>query len=229
MNLSIVIPVFRNESTIARALTSIEHSVAGVDHPSTLNVVVVIDGIVDGSLDIVRSWQTSTKLSNHVIIQDNAGIAAARNVAWRNATTEWITFLDADDEMTTARLAFVQDRLRSGTVFIGQQDLVIAEGLRLPNSGSSSSNDSAKPTFHITSMLIERAVLDSLGGFDESLRLSDDWDLAIRLKEIGVPIEYVEEFFVRRHIHGQNASYDEATVSREYLRTIRDHIRRSRS
>ncbi|MFM7048312.1 MAG: hypothetical protein ACKOXA_02010 [Polynucleobacter sp.] len=42
------------------------------------------------------------------------------------------------------------------------------------------------------------------------------------------PIEYVEEYFVRRHIHGQNASYDEATVSREYLRTIRDHIRRSR-
>ena len=78
-------------------------------------------------------------------------------------------------------------------------------------------------------MLIERAVLDSLGGFDESLRLSDDWDLAIRLKEIGVPIEYVEEFFVRRHIHGANASYDEATVSREYIRTIRDHIRRSRS
>jgi hypothetical protein len=42
------------------------------------------------------------------------------------------------------------------------------------------------------------------------------------------PIEFVEEFFVRRHIHGANASYDEATVSREYLRTIRDHIRRSR-
>jgi glycosyltransferase involved in cell wall biosynthesis len=229
VNLSIVIPVFRNESTIARALTSIEHSVAGVGHPSTLNVVVVIDGIVDGSLDIVRSWQTSTKLSNHVIIQDNAGIAAARNVAWRNATTEWITFLDADDEMTTVRLSFVQDRLRSGTVFIGQQDLVIAEGLRLPNSAPSSSNTASSPTFHFTSMLIERTVLDSLGGFDESLRLSDDWDLAIRLKEIGVPIEYVEEFFVRRHIHGQNASYDEATVSREYLRTIRDHIRRSRS
>lgn len=229
MNLSIVIPVFRNESTIARALTSIEHSVAGVDHPSVPNIVVVIDGIVDGSLDVVRTWQTSTNISHQVIIQNNAGIAAARNVAWRSASTDWVTFLDADDEMTTARLAFVQDRLRSGTVFIGQQDLVIAEDLRLPNSGSSSSNDPAKPTFHITSMLIERAVLDSLGGFDESLRLSDDWDLAIRLKEIGVPIEYVEEFFVRRHIHGQNASYDEATVSGEYIRTIRDHIRRSRS
>lgn len=229
MNLSIVIPVYRNEATVARALESIERSSAGMVDPSELSVVIVIDGVVDGSLDIVRSWQTSTRISNHVVIQDNAGIAAARNVAWRTASSEWITFLDADDEMTTARLSFVRNQLRPGTVFIGQQDLVIAEGLRLPNSAPSSSDGSAKPTFHITSMLIERAVLVALGGFDESLRLSDDWDLAIRLREIGVPIEYVEEFFVRRHIHGQNASYDEATVSREYLRTIRDHIRRSRT
>lgn len=229
MNLSIVIPVYRNEATISRALDSIESCWAELHNPSGLHLVIVIDGIIDSSLDIVRSWQTSTNLPNHVIIQDNAGIAAARNVAWRNATTEWITFLDADDEMTIARLSFVQDRLRSGTVFIGQQDLVIAAGLRLPNSAPSSSNTASSPTFHITSMLIERALLDSLGGFDESLRLSDDWDLAIRLKEIGIPIEYVGKFFVRRHIHGANASYDEATVSREYIRTIRDHIRRSRS
>jgi len=229
MNLSIVIPVFRNEATIARALRSIEDSAAGIDQRSDLNVVIVIDGIVDGSLDIVRTWQTSTNIPHQVITQENAGIAAARNVAWRATTTDWITFLDADDEMTIPRLTFVRHRLRPSTVYIGQQDLVITEGLRLPNSGPSSSNESDKPTFHITSMLIERTVLESLGGFDESLRLSDDWDLAIRLKEIGVPIEYVEEFFVRRHIHGRNASYDEATVSREYLRTIRDHIRRSRS
>lgn len=228
MNLSIVIPVYRNEATIARALESIENSSAELVDPSELTVIIVIDGMVDGSLDIVRAWQTSTSIPNHVIIQDNAGIAAARNVAWKTASSEWITFLDADDEMTIARLSFVRDHLRPDTVFIGQQDLVVAEGLRLPNSAPSSSNESAKPTFHITSMLIERTVLVALGGFDESLRLSDDWDLAIRLREIGVPIKYVEEFFVRRHIHGQNASYDEAAVSREYLRTIRDHLRRSK-
>jgi glycosyltransferase involved in cell wall biosynthesis len=87
VNFSIVIPVFRNELTIERALMSIEHSAASIDHPSAPNVVVVIDGIVDGSLDIVQTWQRSTNIPHQVITQNNAGIAAARNVGWRSAST----------------------------------------------------------------------------------------------------------------------------------------------
>lgn len=229
MNLSFVIPVYRNESTIARALRSVDDSWSAIGCPDGVHVVVVIDGVVDGSLDIVNAWHDATRLPHRVIVQDNAGIATARNVAWKAATTDWITFLDADDETTIDRLVYARDRVQPGTVSIGQQELVVSAGLRVPGTSSSSTGDSDAPTFHITSMLIERSVLASLGGLDESLRLSDDWDLAIRLREHAVPIDYVEEPFVRRHIHGQNASFDESTASKEYLQAIRAHLRRSRS
>ncbi len=229
MNLSFVIPVYRNESTVARALQSVDDSWSAIGCPGGLNVVVVLDGVVDGSLDIVNAWSKATRLPHQIVVQSNAGIAAARNVAWRAATTEWITFLDADDETTIVRLVYARDRALPDTVSIGQQELVVSSGLRVPGTRSSSTSDRDAPTFHITSMLIERTVLDSLGGFDESLRLSDDWDLAIRLKENDVPIHFVEEPFVRRFIHGQNASFDESTTSKEYLQAIRAHLQRSKS
>lgn len=228
MNLSILIPVHRNELTVARTLRSIENSSVELDIQPKLQVIIVIDGVVDGSIDIVRRWQQSTKIHHAVIIQGNSGIAAARNVAWRRSNSTWVTFLDADDEMTSQRLVFARDRLRPNTVFIGQQDLINTSGLRLPNSGRVSRSNPEVPKFYIPSMLIERSALSTIGGLDESLRLSDDWDLAVRLRENSIPIELVAEHFVRRHIHGNNASFDEPTVSHEYLRTIREHLRRSR-
>ena len=75
-------------------------------------------------------------------------------------------------------------------------------------------------------MLIERSVLETLGGFREGLSFGDDWDLMIRLRERRIDFEYVEEDFLIRHIHGDNVSFDEETTLREYLRAIRDHVSR---
>jgi glycosyltransferase involved in cell wall biosynthesis len=221
VDLTVLIPVYRNAATIGRTLASIDTVRTIVDQVTELNVVIVVDGIMDSSIDVIESWRATTRVPTAVIVQDNRGVASARNVAWRAATTNWVTFLDADDELTLERVQFAERGLRSNTVYVGRQEVIADGGLRIPGA-----KQNQPPAFLIITMLVERSILEALGGFDESLSVSDDWNLAIRLKEYGIPINFVDQSFVKRHIHGDNASYDEVTVSREYLRNIREHRKR---
>ena len=224
MDLTILVPVHRNEATIGRTLASIDRTWVEAQRPDGLHVVIVVDGIVDSSLDIIERWRVSTPIPTAVIVQTNAGIANARNVAWRAASTDWVTFLDADDELTIERLTFADGVLGLGTVYVGRQDVIVKAGLRIPGA-----RQDRRPDMHLMTMLLEVSVLQSVGGLNESLRVSDDWDLAIRLNEHGIPIKFVDEPFVTRHIHGGNASHDEVAVSREYLRAIHEHLKRRSS
>ncbi len=221
MDLTVLIPVYRNAATIGRTLASIDAVRAKVDQVTELNAVIVVDGIMDSSIDVIENWRVTTRVPTAVIVQDNRGVANARNVAWRAATTNWVTFLDADDELTPDRVQFAERGMRSHTAYVGRQEVIADGGLRIPGA-----KQNQPPAFLVITMLVERLILEALGGLDESLSVSDDWNLAIRLKEHGIPIEYVDQAFVKRHIHGANASYDEATVSREYLWNIREHRKR---
>ena len=57
-------------------------------------VIVVDDGSTDQSLAIARSFASSRC---HVVTQEHAGAAAARNLAFRLSQGEFIQYLDADD------------------------------------------------------------------------------------------------------------------------------------
>jgi glycosyltransferase involved in cell wall biosynthesis len=221
VDLTVLIPVYRNAATIGRTLASIDAVGTKVGQVIELNAIIVVDGIIDSSIDVIESWCATTRIPTVVIVQENRGVANARNVAWRAATTNWVTFLDADDELTPERVQFAERGLRSHTVYVGRQEVIADGGLRIPGA-----KQNQPPPFLIISMLVERSILEALGGLDESLSVSDDWNLAIRLKEYGIPINFVDQSFVKRHIHGANASYDEVTVSREYLRNIREHRKR---
>jgi glycosyltransferase involved in cell wall biosynthesis len=226
MDLSVIIPVHRNEATIRRTLESIDASWRAVDSPAGLAVIVVIDGDVDASHRICREWMSRCDLPASLTLQENAGIGSARNVGWRQATSAWVTFLDADDEITPTRLRFAMGPLETGAVYVGRQGLQVREGLRVPSLPGSDFGEHEGGRFYFISMLIERRTLDAVGGFGEIFTVGDDWDLMVRLRESGVPVEYIDLDFVIRHIHGGNASFDEIASTREYLRAIRAHVKR---
>jgi glycosyltransferase involved in cell wall biosynthesis len=56
-------------------------------------VIVIDDGSVDGSRELLKSWDSQCK----IIFQDNRGAAAARNRGLTEAKGQYIQFLDADD------------------------------------------------------------------------------------------------------------------------------------
>src|SRR5437868_12130431 len=89
--ISVVIPLYNKERFIARALQSVFAQTF-----RDLEVIVIDDGSTDRSLEVVARF-SDPRL--RVIRQANAGPGAARNRGARESTSEFIAFLDADDEL----------------------------------------------------------------------------------------------------------------------------------
>lgn len=88
---SIIIPVYNTEKYISECL----HSVTQQSYPH-IEIIAVDDGSTDNSLSILNDISaTDSRLK--VFSQRNQGVSAARNLALKKVTGEYIMFVDADD------------------------------------------------------------------------------------------------------------------------------------
>lgn len=91
MKLSIVIPVYRVESTLDRCL----NSVVNQDF-ADFEVILVDDGSPDRCPQLCDEWAVKEPRIR-VIHQANGGLSVARNTGIEAAKGEFITFVDSDD------------------------------------------------------------------------------------------------------------------------------------
>lgn len=89
----VVIPCFKKEATVGRAINSVKQQTL-----SNFVCVVVIDGSPDNS-EVIARINTKDDLRFRVIVQENRGVAHARNRGIAEIDAPFISALDADDEM----------------------------------------------------------------------------------------------------------------------------------
>jgi glycosyltransferase involved in cell wall biosynthesis len=94
--ISVVIPAWRAERTIARAIRSVLAQTVAVDE-----IIVVDDGSPDDTAAAVAPFGDRVRL----VRQANAGASAARNTGVAAARGDLVGFLDADDEWLPERIA----------------------------------------------------------------------------------------------------------------------------
>lgn len=87
---SVVMPLYNKRASVSHAIQSVL-----VQTERDFELVVVDDGSTDGSSDVVRKIQDSRL---RLIAQQNCGEGGARNRGIREARSDLIAFLDADDE-----------------------------------------------------------------------------------------------------------------------------------
>ena len=85
---SIIVPVYNGEATIARCLDSL----LAQTYPCL--EILVID---DGSSDRTRSVLEPYRGRIHLLCQTHSGVAAARNMGLQRAAGDFLLFVDADD------------------------------------------------------------------------------------------------------------------------------------
>src|SRR5690606_10239697 len=93
MNISVIIPLYNAEKYIAKALDSC------LALSEVKEIIVIDDGYKDNAKEIVTQYQEKhpiIKLYEHPN-NENRGAGESRNVGIKNATQEYIAFLDADD------------------------------------------------------------------------------------------------------------------------------------
>lgn len=107
MKLSIVIPVYRVERTLNRCVESvISQSFRDIQ------VILVDDGSPDRCPQMCDEWAERDPRIQ-VIHKQNGGLSDARNEGIYQATGEYITFVDSDDDLTDdtlAHLMYLLDR-----------------------------------------------------------------------------------------------------------------------
>ena len=91
MKLSIIVPVYRVETTLERCILSIVCQTF-----SDFEVILVDDGSPDDCPRICDEW-AERDYRIKVVHKQNGGLSDARNVGIEIAQGEWITFVDSDD------------------------------------------------------------------------------------------------------------------------------------
>ncbi len=89
--MSIIIPVYKVEDYLRKALDSVAAQTF-----TDFEAIVVNDGSPDNCLAIIREY-VERYPNFHLIDQKNAGLSAARNAGLREASGEYVAFLDSDD------------------------------------------------------------------------------------------------------------------------------------
>ena len=181
--ISVVIPVFNGEITIQETIESVLNQTF-----SDFEIIVINDGSTDSTLEIVSNI-LDPRLN--VLTYPNAGLAASRNRGITLSKGEYIAFLDADDLWTPDKLEAQLDLLQanseaavaySWTNCIDKQNSFLRRGYYLSVSGevyqhlllTNFLENGSNP-------LIRHQALKAVGGFDESLKSSEDWEMYLRL------------------------------------------------
>lgn len=195
-DVAVVVPVRDDAEGLAATLASIG-PVGGDDG---VGEVIVVD---DGSrTPVARDGANGVRVLRH---DASRGPAAARNTGWRATTRPVVAFVDADvvlpEGWLPALLAHLDDpataavapRIRASA---GRAPgwLAAYEAHRfpldlgpLPSPVRPAARVSYVPT---AAVLVRRAALEAVGGFDEALRLGEDVDLVWRLAGAGHGVRY---------------------------------------
>jgi glycosyltransferase involved in cell wall biosynthesis len=150
----------------------------------SFELLIVDDGSVDGGPE--RAERLADPRIHVIRNARRTGLAAALNVGLARARGEFVARLDADDVARPARLEQQVGFLRSHpqVALVGSQARLIDETGAVIGTVERSREDASirwysmwdNPFIH-SSVMFRRAEVAALGGYDESLRLCEDWEL----------------------------------------------------
>lgn len=89
--ISIIVPVYNTETFLEKCLTSLINQTL-----SDIEIICINDGSTDNSLAILEKYAKEDSRIK-IITQENSGQSVARNNGIKNATGEYIGFIDSDD------------------------------------------------------------------------------------------------------------------------------------
>lgn len=93
MKYSIIVPYWNSEKWLRRCLDSL------IDQKGDFEFLLVDDGSTDNSEQIAEEYESKDKRFRTYYNEREKGVSGARNTGLSHATGDWITFLDADDEL----------------------------------------------------------------------------------------------------------------------------------
>ena len=181
MNISVVIPCFNRKNTLSRSIDSVINQ---THKPS--EIIIVDDGSTDGTRDLIFKSYPDIKY----FFQTKKGVSSARNKGIRESSSEWIAFLDSDDEWLPQKLEKQKNQLEKhpGIFISHNNEIWIRNGMRVNQMKKHQKYggyifDKCLDICRMSpsSVLIHNRVFEDVGVFDEKLQVCEDYDLWLRI------------------------------------------------
>jgi len=199
----ILMPVYNSERYIAESIESVI-----AQSLSNWRLIIVDDLSTDRTRQIILSY--AEKDPRIVLLKgEHKGIAAAINMALSEVTADLVARLDGDDIATHNRLAVQYDFMQShrDVVVVGANAMLIDEhGKPLKRRSSPVGWEKIENILKTRNCIchpatmIRTSALRQIGGYRDKFRTSQDYDLWLRISELG-KIENISQdlLLYRRH------------------------------
>lgn len=160
-------------------------------------LIIVDDGSTDGTLDIIDSFDDKRIT---LINRSGSGITGALNRGLREASGKYIARQDGDDISHPDRLekqvSFLKEHPK--VALVGTASKIIDENGRLIDKRHVLRQPTIddlvqKNRFIHGSVMMRRDAVESVGGYDETFKYTEDYDLWLRIAEKH-PVRNIDEF-----------------------------------
>jgi glycosyltransferase involved in cell wall biosynthesis len=205
-SVSVIMPVYNGAAFLAEAIESVY-----AQNHANLELIVVDDASTDNSASIASQLGATVIQHTH-----NQGAAAARNRGLEVAQGDLVAFLDADD-------LWVADKLQKQFLALEQNPELVGVGCYVkPFHQNISHPEMVLETFvpQLGTSLFAREVFARVGHFDPSLRMAEDLDWLLRLRDLHEPFALLPEPLLHYRIHQSNTSSDKRKLDTWTLRVL---------
>ncbi|EIM62249.1 glycosyltransferase family 2 protein [Desulfobacter postgatei] len=179
--ISVIIPTFNRAWTLKRAVDS----ALAQDYPHR-EIIVVDDGSTDGTRDLLAGYKDKIR----VLVQENKGVSAARNLGIQESQGSFIALLDSDDAWETNKLscqaAFFQSK--PGAMICQTEEIWIRNGKRVnpKKKHKKPSGMIFEPSLKLclvspSAVMIRKQLFEQKGVFNEDFPVCEDYDLWLRV------------------------------------------------
>ena len=211
---SIIIPTFNRENLIRKAIDSVF-----LQDYQNFEILVIDDCSTDKTGDVIKSYQDNRII--YIKNKKNYGAAKSRNIGISKATGDFISFLDSDDEWLPEKLI---SELR---LFEQYPDCIAVSFNQIFINGKNNKIIKKKPLLKgaiddkkfvnqteflrgnaltTNDFTIRKKALTKINGFDEGLAARQDWDIWIRIAEVGLVLQSNIKMTKKFIFHGQQIS-----------------------
>ena len=218
--ISVIVPTYNRRHTLPRAVESI----LAQTH-SDLELIVVDDVSTDDTLEYLRGIDDPRL--KVLALETNGGAGRARNKGLEIAGGRFVAYQDSDDEWSVRFLETLLAGLEKagpdvGVVYCGKlvygrdQQRVFGPGRvaympdpdRKKLEGDIHREVIAKPLVSSQTFLVRRELMEQVGGWHETIRKGEDWELSARLSRI-TRYAFIEEPLAVTYLGADSATHNE--------------------